>query len=215
MKNKMKIWKKNKEMKSSIERVYLCLMLSGTKMFHHECRFWRLYSIGGESAISPIELPFRSSISLSSTADELTLLWFDEFLRRRRSIFVCHVDERRRLSFSGVDVNNDCRGEPTTMGGDDDNGDDCGCSFSSLPFAIKSSSAKSQNFGVPLLSLSLWLFCSFESRFSLATAVSYDASLFYVCFPFAHRFWIRNELNGKINKKRERKRKKKKKKWCK
>lgn len=184
----------------SIERVYLCLMLSGTKMFHHECRFWRLYSLGGESVTSLIELPFRSSASLSSMADELTLLWFDEFLRRRRSIFVCHVDERRRLSFSGVDVNNDCRGEPTTTGGDDDNGDDGVCSFSSLPFAIKSSSAKSQNFGVPLLSLSLWLFCSFESRFSLATAVSYDASLF--CAYIAHRFWNRNEKERKKRKKK-------------
>lgn len=152
-------------------------MLSGTKMFHHECLFWRLYSVGGESDTSPTELPFKSSISLSSIADELILLGFDEFLRRRRSIFVCQVDERRRLSFSGVDVNSDWRGEPTKIGGDEDSGDDC--SFSSLPFAIRSSSAKSQNFGVPLLSLSLWLFCSLESRFSLATAVSYDASLFY------------------------------------
>lgn len=153
--------------------VYLCLMLSGTKMFHQECRFWRLYSVGGESPNSPIDVPFKSSISLSSTIDELMLLWFDEFFRRRRSIFVCHVDERRRFSFSGVDVNSDWRGDPTTMiGGDDDS-----CSMSSLLFA--SSSAKSQNFGVPLLSLSFGLFCSFESRFSLATAVSYDASLFY------------------------------------
>lgn len=118
--------------------VYLCLMLSGTKIFHHECRFWRLYSVGGESATSLIELPFRSSISLSSITDELMLFGFDEFRRRRRSILVCQVEERRRLSFSGVDVNRDCRGEPTTIGGDDDNGDDCVCSFSSLPFAIKS-----------------------------------------------------------------------------
>lgn len=121
-------------------------------MFHHECRFWRLYSVGGESATSLIELPFKSSKSLSSITDEPML---DEFLRRRRSIFVCHAEERRRLSLSGVDVNSDCRGEPTAIGGDDDNGDDCICSFSSLPFAIKSSSAKSQNFGVPLLSCSL------------------------------------------------------------
>lgn len=150
-------------------------MLSGTKMFHQECRFWRLYSFGGDSPSSPIDEPFRSSISLSSTTDELMLLWFDEFLRRRRSIFVCHADERRRFSLSGVDVNSDWRGEPaTTMDG---GGDDENCSISSLPFA--SSSAKSQNFDPPLLSVSFGLFCSFESRFSLATAVSYDASLFY------------------------------------
>ena len=153
--------------------MYLCLMLSGTKIFHQEWRFWRLYSIGGESAItSLIELPFRSSISLSSITDELMLLGFDEFLRRRRSIFVCHVDERRRLSLSGVDVKSDWRGDPTAMGSEEENGDVCVGSFSSLPFPFKSSSAKSQNFGVPLLSLSLWLFWSLESRFSLATAVS-------------------------------------------
>lgn len=200
-------------------RVYLCLMLSGTKIFHQECRFCRLYSIGGESSL--IELPFKSSISLSSITDELMLLGFDEFLRRRRSIFVCHVDERRRLSLSGVDVNNDCRrGEQTAIGGDDDNGD-CVCSFSSLlPFAIKSSSAKSQNFGVPLLSFSLWLFCSLdESRFSLATAVSYDASLFCRCFIFVLNscFYFafqcnRGEKNEKkkknVNKNKEPKKKK-------
>lgn len=155
--------------------MYLCLMLSGTKIFHQECRFCRLYSDGGDSPRSPIDVPFRSSISLSSTIDELMLLWFDESLRRRRSIFECHVVERRRFSLSGVDVKSDWRGEPATtmFGGDDDS-----CSMSSLPFA--SSSTKSQNFGVPLLSFSFGLFCSFESRFSLATAVSYDASLFYL-----------------------------------
>lgn len=104
------------------------------------------------------------------------MLTFAEFLRRLRSNFVCHDDDRRRLSFSGVDVNNDWRGEEAAAGGDDDNGEDC--SWSS-PFITKTSSAKSQNFDDPLLSPSVWLLCSFESRFSLATAASYDASLFF------------------------------------
>lgn len=158
---------------------HLCLILSGTKIFHHECRFWRLYSNGGESATELAILSLLSVISESS----MVMLGFDEFLRRRRSNLVCHDDERRRLSFSGVDVNSVCRGDEAAAGGDDDNGD-CVGSLSSLPFITNTSSAKSQNFDEPLLSVSFWLLCSFESRFSLATAVSYEASLFLKFFCF-------------------------------
>lgn len=114
-------------------------LISGTKIFHQECRFWRIYSIGGESAFGD-----ESSNSLSSMDD--ILFGFVEFLRRRRSSLVCQADERRRLSLSGVDVNRFCFGE-----------DEIG-SFSSLPFT--SSSAKSQNFGVSTL------FCDWRKEVS-------------------------------------------------
>lgn len=110
---------------------YLCLMLSGTKIFHQEWRFCRVYSIGGESAIDEsIDSSSKSSISLSST-NVMLILGLVEFLRRRLSNFVCHaVDARRRLSFSGVDVNNVWRDGPAD-GGEHDNCDDW--SLSSLP----------------------------------------------------------------------------------
>lgn len=102
-------------------------MLSGTNIFHHEWRFCRVYSMGGESGIDAMESSFESSISLSSTIVML-MLGLVEFLRRRRSNLVCHVDEaRRRLSFSGVDVNRVWRGAPPLpfdVGGEQDNCDD-------------------------------------------------------------------------------------------
>lgn len=129
------------------------------------------------------------------------LFGFVEFLRRRRSNLVCQADERRRFSLSGVDVNRFCFGEdeivsfsslPFTSS-----------SAKSQNFGVstlyrrgkkeREMSAKKQKISFKsfelykrlfhwthylLPSFSFWQFCSFESRFSTATAFSYEASLF-------------------------------------
>lgn len=86
--------------------------------------------------------------------------------------------DRRRFSFSGVNGNTifGVVGDEAN-GGDGDIGGDNSVSLP-MPMQQNSSSPKSENLDELLWSLSLWLLVSLESRFSDATAVSYDASLF-------------------------------------
>lgn len=66
---------------------HLCFRFSGTKIFHHECRFWWV----GQPTLPGSMV--SSSTDAAEVVDEALIMP----LRRLRSIFACH-EERRRFS---------------------------------------------------------------------------------------------------------------------